>query len=111
MESEARLMMYDGGLPAPELQYWITDLDGRRWRVDFAWPDALVVVEYDGVGSHVDEDDFIRDRQKLAALQEMGYTVITLVKSDVRRTPAKSVRRIRACLAAHGMVSAHPGTK
>lgn len=110
MESEARLMMYDGGLPTPELQYWITDLDGIRWRVDFAWPGVPVVVEYDGVGFHMDADDFARDRQKQAALQEMGYTVIRLVKADVRNTPARSVRRIGACLRAHGLPSAQPRT-
>ena len=39
MESEARLVMLDGGLPEPELQYEIGDRDGLLWRVDFAWPD------------------------------------------------------------------------
>src|SRR6478736_5387570 len=38
MESEARLVMHDGGLPEPALQYTIVDRDGRCWRVDFAWP-------------------------------------------------------------------------
>ena len=40
MESEARLVFIDGGLPTPELQYEIVDRCGDLWRVDFAWPDA-----------------------------------------------------------------------
>ncbi|MGK2881619.1 MAG: hypothetical protein ACSLE6_12775 [Mycobacterium sp.] len=98
MESEARLVMHDGRLPAPLLQHRILDLDGRRWRVDFAWPDAMLVVEYDSVEFHSDTEDFRRDRQKWAALQEMNWTVIILLAADVRGTPEKTVRRIGACL-------------
>lgn len=98
MESEARLVMYDGGLPAPELQYKIRDRDGRSWRVDFAWPDELVAVEYDSFEFHSDIHDFRRDRQKHAALQEIRWTVITLVANDVRRTPQRTVRRIGTTL-------------
>lgn len=39
MESEARLVMIDHGLPLPELQYPIHGHGGEMWRVDFAWPD------------------------------------------------------------------------
>jgi hypothetical protein len=48
MESEARLVMIDGGLPSPVLQYEIVDRNLQTWRVDFAWPDRRVAVEYDG---------------------------------------------------------------
>ncbi|OBK31337.1 hypothetical protein A5634_14395, partial [Mycobacterium asiaticum] len=52
MESEARLVMLDGGLPPPVLQYEIVDLNGRVWRLDFAWPEYRVAAEYDGVDWH-----------------------------------------------------------
>jgi hypothetical protein len=47
MESEARLVFIDHRLPLPELQYRILDCYGKVWRVDFAWPDAMVAAEYD----------------------------------------------------------------
>ncbi len=94
MESEARLVMRDGGLSTPELQYEIVDLSGRLWRVDFAWPDSRLAVEYDGFDWHSDPDSFTRDRQKRAALQEMGWTVLSIVSDDVRRRPQDLVRRI-----------------
>ena len=50
MESEARLVMIDYGLPRPELQYEIRGPGGVVWRVDFAWPDQRVVAEYESVG-------------------------------------------------------------
>jgi hypothetical protein len=71
MESEARLVMQDGGLPEAVLQYEIVDRDGRMWRVDFAWPDCRVAVEYDGSDWHSSPEALRRDRQKRAALEEI----------------------------------------
>jgi hypothetical protein len=94
MESEARLMMIDGGLPAPELQHEVIDRNGKMWRLDFAWPDAGLAVEYDGFDYHSDPDALRRDRQKRAALLELGLTLISIVSDDVRRRPQETVRRI-----------------
>ena len=58
MESEARLVMIDGGVPPDALQYEIVDHYGRVWRVDFAWPDQKVAVEYDGFDWHSDQKSF-----------------------------------------------------
>jgi hypothetical protein len=98
MESEARLVMVDGGLPEPDLQYEIIDRDGRCWRVDFAWPAQGVIVEYDGFDWHSSPNDLRRDRQKRAALEELGWRVMSIVADDVRRQPAAMLRRIHAQL-------------
>ena len=98
MESEARLRMLDGGLSEPELQYEIVDADGRRWRVDFAWPDHRVAVEYDGFDWHSSPEALRRDRQKRAALEEIDWRVVSIVSDDVRRKPDVMVRRITAQL-------------
>lgn len=99
MESEARLAMHDGGLPEPVLQYEIIDFDGKLWRVDFAWPDEMVTVEYDGFDWHSSPADLQRDRQKRAALEEMGWRVLSIVGDDVRRRPTVMVRRLAGHLA------------
>lgn len=94
MESEARLMMIDGGLPVPELQYEVIDRSGRLWRLDFAWPGDKFAVEYDGFDFHSDPDALRRDRQKRAGLHELGWNVMSIVSDDVRRLPYETVRRI-----------------
>ncbi len=94
MESEARLVMFDGGLPMPTLQYKIVDRSGRSWRLDFAWPDVKVAVEYDGFAWHSDPDAFRKDRQKRAALQEIGWSVVSIVSDDVRYRTWDMLRRI-----------------
>jgi hypothetical protein len=98
MESEARLVMIDGGLPPPVLQYEIVDLNGRSWRLDFAWPDLRVAAEYDGVDWHSGPEAFLRDRRRSTALQELGWVVVPIVAEDVRYRPGELVRRLEAHL-------------
>lgn len=94
MESEARLLFIDSGLPMPELQYSIVDRHGRLWRVDFAWPEAMVLAEYDSVEWHVGRDALLHDRLKTARLQECGWTGIPMTVDDIRRDPIGLVARI-----------------
>jgi hypothetical protein len=94
MESEARLAMIDGGLPIPELQYEIVDGNGELRRVDFAWPDAGVAVEYDSVDFHSGPDAMRRDRRRTAALMDVGWVVIAIVFEDVRYRAWEFVARI-----------------
>jgi hypothetical protein len=98
MESEARLVMIDGGLPPPVLQYEIADLNGQRWRLDFAWPEYHVAAEYDGVDWHSGPKAFIRDRRRYAALQELGWAIVAMVSDDVRYRPVELVRRLETQL-------------
>lgn len=94
MESEARLVFHDGGLPTPELQYETVDLHGKLWRVDFAWPDSMLVAEYESMEWHASREALRHDRMKVARLQECGFTMIPLVVDDVRRHPVELVARI-----------------
>ncbi len=93
-ESVARLAMLDGGLPAPQLQYEIVDGNGDLRRVDFAWPEAGVVAEYDGLDWHSDPDALRRDRQRQLALMAVGLTVIPIVADDLRDGGRAIVARI-----------------
>lgn len=98
MESEARLVMIDGGLPRPVLQYEVIDLTGRLWRLDFAWPEFRVAAEYDGVDWHSGPDAFRRDRKRSAALHDLSWVVVPIIAEDVRYQPAQLVRRLNARL-------------
>lgn len=94
MESEARLVMIDRGIPQPELQYNIQGLDGEIYRVDFAWPGAMVVAEYESIDWHAGRVEMIRDRRRLAAIQELGWIVVPIVVSDVRVYPDRLAMRL-----------------
>jgi hypothetical protein len=98
MESEARLVFIDSGLPMPELQYSVVDRYGRLWRVDFAWPAAMVVAEYDSLEWHMGRDALLHDRLKTARLQECGWTTIPMTVDDIRGDPIGLVARINTHL-------------
>lgn len=94
MESEARLVMIDYGLPRPELQYEIRALDGTVHRVDFAWPEQRVVAEYESIDWHSGRLELIRDKKRYADFQDLGLTVIPIVVDDVRREPWRLAHRL-----------------
>ena len=99
MESESRLVMIDRGLPLPELQYEIVSRDGEVYRVDFAWPDAMLVAEYESVDWHAGRAELLRDRKRLAAIQELGWILVPIVTSDVRQHPDRLASRLALHLA------------
>jgi hypothetical protein len=101
MESEARLLFVDARLPMPELQYAIVDRYGRVWRVDFAWPEAFLVAEYDSIEWHVGRERLLHDRLKTARLQECGFTTIPMTVDDIRRDPVGLTDRVNYHLQRH----------
>lgn len=94
MESEARLVMIDHGLPLPELQYPIHGHGGEMWRVDFAWPDMRLAAEYESIEWHARPAEMLRDKTRWAKLQELGWTIVPIVVDDVRREPGRLAARI-----------------
>lgn len=98
-ETRLRLLMGRGGLPAPVAQYVVRDARGFVARVDFAWPDLRLAVEYDGAW-HAEPGQFARDRQRLNRLQAAGWRVVFVTAADLHH-PARLVARIAAALARH----------
>ncbi|MCY0611391.1 hypothetical protein OVV29_38345, partial [Klebsiella pneumoniae] len=52
MESEARLVMIDHGLPLHELQYSIHGHGSEMWPGDFSCPDIRLAAEYESIEWH-----------------------------------------------------------
>lgn len=95
-ESWLLLGFFDDGLPVPEQQVPVLDLAGReRYRLDFAWEETRVAVEYDGYVAHVDRAAEDADRQ--ADLERRGWTVIRAGAEDLR-DPARLHSALRRAL-------------
>lgn len=72
------------GLPQPRLQYEVHDVDGTRLkRVDAAWPDRRILVEFDGAAYHDTTDQRASDARIRARLRELGWAVIVLRAADL----------------------------
>ena len=63
-ESLTRCLLMEHRLPSPVSQYPIS-CEGRNYRVDFAWPEARVILEFDGEQKYVDHPG--RDRYEAPA--------------------------------------------
>jgi very-short-patch-repair endonuclease len=74
-ESRLRVRLVLAGLPRPVTQF-VVERDGRFVaRLDLAWPDLRVAVEYDGLW-HGDPEQFHRDRRRLNRLLGEDWIVL-----------------------------------
>lgn len=95
-ETRVRLLLHRSRLPKPMAQHRVL-VDGRFVaRVDFAWPEHKVAVEYDGLW-HAEAGQFARDRQRLNRLQAAGWRVVFVTAADLHR-PEELIARIAAAL-------------
>jgi hypothetical protein len=97
-ETRLRLVMHRAGLPPPVAQYTVTDAGSFPARVDFAYPEQRLAIEYDGLW-HGERDQFAKDRRRLNRLFAAGWRVVFVTAADLRR-PGELTRRIAAALAA-----------
>jgi hypothetical protein len=103
-ESEAERfvmqLLAEHGLPTPVAQYEIRDDDGRLVaRVDFAYPDLKIAIEYDSYAHHVSNDALVRDSARRNAVVALGWLPLTATANDLRnrgRRLALDVHRARA---------------
>jgi very-short-patch-repair endonuclease len=97
-ESQLRLTIIDGGLPAPEPQVWIHDQFGvARYRLDLGYRERRVGIEYDGL-SHVDRDRLRHDRTRMNWLASQGWTMRYFTDLDLYRQPVGIVSALRTLL-------------
>jgi hypothetical protein len=96
-EIEMARLCADAGLPTPVWQHPVV-ARGRRYLVDFAYPEQRLAIEYDEFEEHPRPEKFESDRARQNDLQEVGWTVIRFVWSDLRDRPAEVIARIRRFL-------------
>ncbi len=97
-ETRVRLLVGRSDLPPPVAQYRVHDQRGLVARVDFAWPEHRLALEYDGLW-HGGREQFLRDRERLNRLREAGWQVVFVTAVDLR-DPVRLISRIAAALAA-----------
>ena len=97
-ETRLRLLLHASRLPRPVAQHTVLDAAGRFVaRVDFAWPDRRVAVEYEGRW-HGRPQQVASDRARLNRLTAAGWRVVFVTAEDLR-DPDRVVARVAAALA------------
>ena len=97
-ESKVRAMIQMKGLPRPVPQYEVHEAGVFLGQVDLAWPEAKLIVEYEGA-YHFDDVQIRKDDARYEALLAAGWRVIRLSSIDLQDLDAV-VRRVEEALAA-----------
>lgn len=97
MESVLRWLIQEAGLPRPVLQHVVRAGGRFVGRVDLAWPDRQVLVEFDG-NVHRDRRVFVEDLRRQNGLVLGGWTVLRFTSGDVLGRPEQVLAAIRAAL-------------
>jgi Protein of unknown function (DUF559) len=95
-ESKVRVVCHLNDLLHPVPQYEVYEDGVFLGQVDLAWPEAKLIVEYEGE-YHFDELQIRRDDARYARLVAAGWRVIRLSSADLRDLDAV-VARIRRAL-------------
>ncbi|MGY1714283.1 endonuclease domain-containing protein [Geodermatophilus sp. SYSU D01106] len=96
-ESRLRVCLVLAGL-TPVPQYEIEHHGRFVARVDLAFPEARLAMEYDGA-HHFEDDQMAKDDDRLGRLRAAGWRVIRVTAADMRDLDAL-LARIREALAA-----------
>lgn len=100
-ETQTRLMIVDAGLPEPAIQHEVWDGGEFVARLDLAYPDRRIAIEYEGDGHRTDKAQWRRDIARQRRLEDLGWVVIRLTQHDLD-APRDVLSRIRRALAARG---------
>jgi hypothetical protein len=86
------------GVEPPEPQHELVCADGRRVRLDFAWPALRIAVEADGHRWHSTSAQLRRDLARSRSIQASGYAHHRYGWADVVETPMLTVDELRQIL-------------
>lgn len=97
MESVLRWLLHEARVPTPDLQYVVRDDHGFLGKVDMAWPEQRVLVEFDG-DVHRDRKVFVDDLRRQNGLVLAGWTILRFSSADLLGRPEAVVATILAAL-------------
>lgn len=102
-ETRTRLLLTSAGLPEPVMNHSIRDAFGREVRrIDLAYPEWMVAVEYDG-RHHIDRrSQWEADIRRREELEAMGWRFVVVTARDIHREQGELVARVAALLRERG---------
>ena len=105
METRLRWLLIQAGLPRPEVQANLRDAAARFvGRADLYYPDARLVLEYDG-DNH--RQRLVEDNRRQNALINAGYRLLRFTASDIHSRADVVVAQVRAALNPHALRRTH----
>ena len=97
-ETETRLLLVSFGLPEPAVQHVVSAGGRFLARVDLAYPEYRIAIEYEGDGHRTDRDQWRADIRRQRDLEDHGWLVIRMTELDLRDGGAVIAARVRRAL-------------
>jgi very-short-patch-repair endonuclease len=93
LEVKVARLLRTARTPRPVQQHDVV-ANGRRYRLDFAWPEFRLALECDGRRRHSEDGDFQHDRTKLSDLAADGWCVLIATWRDATRDTQALLERV-----------------
>jgi len=97
-ETETRLLLVDKGFPEPVVQHEVWADGEFLGRIDLAYPQWKIAIEYEGDGHRTDKEQWRKDIQRQRHLESEGWIVIRLTQTDLVASDS-FVTRLRRAIA------------
>jgi very-short-patch-repair endonuclease len=98
METRLRQLLRRHGLPEPVLQFEIRHEGRFVARVDAAYPERRIAIEYDSYEHHTGKLALVRDSGRRNALVAIDWQTISVTAEDIRLGGDRVVGHLRAAL-------------
>ena len=99
-ESWVRMLLIEHGFPLPVVNFSLSSLAGRElYRLDLAWPELRIAVEYDGHAAHAGREE--QDAAREEDLRRHGWIVVRARAADLS-DPTRFLDELRAAFARRG---------
>jgi hypothetical protein len=100
-ETQTRLLLVNAGLPEPVVQFEVSANTRFIARVDLAYPELRIALEYEGDGHRTDKHQWRVDIRRQRELEDCGWIVIRLTELDLTGNAADALlARLRRVISA-----------
>jgi very-short-patch-repair endonuclease len=97
-EPKVLRLIQSAGLDGVRVNHEV-EVGGRKYVLDFAWPKAMVVLEFDGYATHSGRDAFEADRRRQNDLVAAGWEVLRVTAAMVKAAGVRALDPLAAVLA------------
>jgi hypothetical protein len=94
-------LLIDAGVPEPEAEVWVT-IDGRRYRIDLAYPRVKIAIECLGKIGHLNEKAFEEDPVRSNDFALDGWLQLFVTYRRYEERPTGVVAEVETALAVRG---------
>ena len=99
METKLKQLLRRHELPRPEFQFEIWHNGRFIARVDAAYPEHRIAIEYDSYEHHTGKQAIVRDNDRRNELREIKWRTVVFTAADIARDGGRALQALRTELA------------